>query len=273
MICRCSSNNYSYLLCSMLVIMLIQQQSILSNNNNNNNVFVSAFLSPKSTPTKGGGGGRIIQMQQQEEEEEQHQPRRHFLEQIMRTTGLVSSAIIVTTTLPYPNVALAADGDDGLFTRRDEAKNKFGYQIKIPDEMEEGSKPLKTHLDETNFKSTKLKKYAIGITIDPVRIKSLKEFGAPAEVAAKVVNAEVNRDGVFEVKLMKDAIEYTINDGSTALYQLNYLSQGKRGNKRFVTNFCVANEKLYAVTIQVLEDNYIEYEKEILSTLDSFRIL
>jgi len=90
--------------------------------------------------------------------------------------------------------------------------------------MKQGSKPLKTHLDEINFSSETVPKYQIGITVDPVRIKSLKEFGTPEQVAAKVVTAEINRDGIFDVTLMKDAIETSIGD--TVVYQLNYLSAG-----------------------------------------------
>merc|ERR1712238_42158 len=49
------------------------------------------------------------------------------------------------------------------------------YQIAIPSSMKESSKPVKTHLDEVNFRSESTKGYQYGITVDPVRISSLKQ--------------------------------------------------------------------------------------------------
>lgn len=144
--------------------------------------------------------------------------------------------------------------------------NQLRYTFQPPSNFEPGNKPLKTHLDEINFKSQSTSGYQFGITVDPVRIDSLRQFGTPEEVAAKVVLAEVNRDGVFDVTLMKDPVEV---DNS---YVLNYLSEGKRGKKRFVTKFCIQSQKLYALTAQCKEENYPELEKEMMAAVESFRV-
>lgn len=52
---------------------------------------------------------------------------------------------------------------------------KFTYTINVPESMKEGSKPVKTHQDEVNFGSSGIRGYQYGITVDPVRINSLKE--------------------------------------------------------------------------------------------------
>ena len=64
-----------------------------------------------------------------------------------------------------------------VYTRKQTVLNKkeLNYQISIPSSMNEGSKPVKTHLDEVNFVSESVKRYQYGITVDPVRISSLKE--------------------------------------------------------------------------------------------------
>ena len=76
-----------------------------------------------------------------------------------------------------PSLANAAEQDSFEYTRTQTVMNKkeLKYQISIPSTMNEGSKPVKTHLDEVNFVSESVKRYQYGITVDPVRISSLKE--------------------------------------------------------------------------------------------------
>jgi len=175
------------------------------------------------------------------------------------------------------SVSAAADDQDAstsssLFTRRDEA-GKFAYQFQPPSpDCKPANKPLKTHLDEINFVSTSTSGYQYGITVDPVRINSLREFGSPEEVAAKVVLAEVNRDGVFDVKLMEDpASGNDSGDDKAYYYQLNYRSNGKRGVKRYVAKFLIQDKRLYTITAQCKEDDYQRLEGEIKRAVDSFR--
>ena len=169
-------------------------------------------------------------------------------------------AVALLTILPNP--AFAAE----VFTRE---TDQFAYHFQPPDNFDAGNKPLRTHLDEINFKSESVAGYQYGITVDPVRIDSLRQFGTPQEVAAKVVLAEVNRDGVFDVTLMADP-EAGPND---SFYQLNYQSKGKRGIKRFVAKFYIEKQKLYALTAQCKEDDFAALESEILKAAESFRVL
>eukprot|EP00547_Thalassionema_nitzschioides_P009225 CAMPEP_0194225604 /NCGR_PEP_ID=MMETSP0156-20130528/39983_1 /TAXON_ID=33649 /ORGANISM="Thalassionema nitzschioides, Strain L26-B" /LENGTH=161 /DNA_ID=CAMNT_0038957623 /DNA_START=247 /DNA_END=732 /DNA_ORIENTATION=- len=144
----------------------------------------------------------------------------------------------------------------------------YSYSFQPPKDTEESNKLLKTHLDEVNFISSSLKGYQYGIIVDPVRINSLKEFGTPEEVAARVVTAEVNRDGVFDVTLVKDPII----EETSGSYILNYLSKGKRGDKHFVCKIAVAKNKLYVLTAQVKEEKYLSMEKEIMEVVGTFLV-
>jgi len=76
-----------------------------------------------------------------------------------------------------PALTDAAEEASFVYTRKQTVLNKkeLNYQISIPSTMKEGSKPVKTHLDEVNFMSESVKRYQYGITVDPVRISSLKE--------------------------------------------------------------------------------------------------
>jgi len=151
------------------------------------------------------------------------------------------------------------------------------YQIAIPSSMKESSKPVKTHLDEVNFRSESTKGYQYGITVDPVRISSLKEFGTPEEVAARVVTAEVNRDGVFDVTLLEDPYRTTQTTASSTTvdaYVLKYLSVGKRGRKIYTNKIVISpNQLLYVLTAQCKEENFPAEEKEIKNTVESFQII
>ena len=69
-----------------------------------------------------------------------------------------------------------------IYRRRlDVNKKTVSYEIEFPAGMEEGSKPLKTHLDEINFSllpsssSSSGSGFKVGITVDPVKITSLQE--------------------------------------------------------------------------------------------------
>ena len=106
--------------------------------------------------------------------------RRHVLERMVFMTGIATIAAAAGATSSFtPLPALAADGDgdssstsSSVFTRE---TKQFGYSVKPPSTYQQSSKPVKTHLDEINFISDTIKGCQFGITVDPVRINSLKE--------------------------------------------------------------------------------------------------
>jgi PsbP len=166
---------------------------------------------------------------------------------------------------------LATYASSEVYTRE---TNQFTYTFSPPIGFPGPSqKPLKTHLDEVNFASTDISEYQFGITVDPVRIASLKEFGTPEEVAAKVVLAEVNRDGVLSVTLMEDPVAIVEADTGALFYLLNYVSSGKRGDKRFIARFVIANQKLFALTAQCKDENYDDLRSSMLRAVNSFRVV
>ena len=183
----------------------------------------------------------------------------------------ISNLSLVTSTLiglGAPQLASAASATDTAepFVRQGKG---YGYTFVPPPGFAPGKKPVQTHLDEVNFNLEGVAKYTYGVTVDPVRINSLTEFGKPEEVAARVVTAEVNRDGIFEVTLAKDPVE----DGETGAYAIDYVSDGKRGKKHFVTRIFVKDQKLYVMTAQVKEEEYAEREKEIMECVKTFKPL
>ncbi|KAL7538457.1 hypothetical protein ACHAWF_006096 [Thalassiosira exigua] len=170
-----------------------------------------------------------------------------------------TSAAVAASLLLPPSPASASEDapqqPSQTYTRTPSPGDKFqfGYTITPPPGFAQGNKPLKTHLDEINF-SPPDRGYTLGITVDPVRIKRISEFGTPEEVAARVVTAEVNRDGVFKVTLAKDPRE----GAGGECYDVEYVSDGKRGTKRFATRIYVRDGFLYVLTVQSKESDYDE---------------
>lgn len=193
--------------------------------------------------------------------------------QLSRKTFLTRSIAAVSvsvSTLPLlvPQRAFGADGenDPNKFTRI--KASQFAYSLTLPVEPNPTNKPLQTHLDEVNL-PTSLKGYSYAITVDPIRLNSLKEFGTPNEVAAKIVMAELRRDGVLDVTMGRDPTE----DSSTGGYDVEYISDGKRGKKHFVTRTIVQGGKLYVLTVQCKEDDFSSVEKEVFQAVNTFRVL
>lgn len=183
----------------------------------------------------------------------------------------ILASLIMCPIIATSNTVFAAEEQQQVYTRTPSPsdKFKFSYTVTPPSNFEPGNKPLKTHLDEINFSPPDVRGYTVGVTVDPVRIGSIQEFGTPEEVAARVVTAEVNRDGVFEVTLAKDPVE-----DAAGCYDIEYISDGKRGKKRFSTRIYIKDGFLYVLTVQSKEAEFDAVrEKEVQQTVKSFRPL
>ena len=196
----------------------------------------------------------------------QQESRRSVLKStIINSLGGISLSV-------FPSFVEAAVETEELASssfRRTNTKLNFGYEfITPPSVIKTSNKPLQTHLDEINL-PTNTKGYTYGVTVDPIRIKSLKDFGTPSEVAAKIVMAELKRDGVLDVTLGRDAKE----DERVGAYDVEYISDGKRGKKHFVTRSIVRDGKLFVLTVQVKQENWVDLENEVLEAVQTFRVL
>jgi len=189
--------------------------------------------------------------------------RRDFMSQTLFASGY---AYLFSPRKSFADTGIATQEPGVAYVST--PNEKFSYTFTPPASFTASNKPLKTHLDEINFGGD-IRGYTYGITVDPVRIKSIKEFGNPEEVAARVVTAEVNRDGVFEVTLAKDPAE-----DPSGCYDIEYISDGKRGVKRFVTRIYIKDGFLYVLTAQSKNGEYDkEREEEITASVKSFRPL
>ena len=194
--------------------------------------------------------------------------RRMVIQQLSATTA---SFLVFLSPNSASSIVATSSGQPYIRTPSLKDKFQFGYTVTPPPTFVSSNKPLKTHLDEINFSPPPdVRGYTLGITVDPVRISSIREFGTPEEVAARVVTAEVNRDGVFEVTLTKDPREDT--SIGVGCYDIEYISNGKRGKKRYVTRIYIKDGFLYVLTVQSKEDEFdTAREAEVIECVKSFR--
>ena len=106
------------------------------------------------------------------------------------------ATLAATLCVPYPFgvplsvlPALAAEGAE-VAQLSDAA---FGYRLSYPVGWETAPKPVKTHLMERIVKGS-MHKAQLGLTVDPVKIGSLEEFGTIQQ--ARVVNPRIRADSM-----------------------------------------------------------------------------
>lgn len=135
----------------------------------NNKVPQSSLSSPSSTPRK------FLSQQQKQE-----MTRRKLVQSfIVSTAGVAVMGAKKHVAHAASDDELPNDNKNKLYQRQIIPKQSHSaYQIILPNNgatFSETQKPVKTHLDEVNLVSGEIKGYQYGITVDPVRINSLKE--------------------------------------------------------------------------------------------------
>jgi|AntRauTorckE5430_2_1112549.scaffolds.fasta_scaffold37733_1 hypothetical protein len=110
-----------------------------------------------------------------------------------------------------------------------------------------------------------LKGYTYGVTVDPIRLDSLREFG----VAANIVMAELRRDGVMNVTTGRDPVK----DADTGAYDVEYISDGSKGRKYFVTRTMVKAGKLRVLTVMCKQDDWKQVEDDVWASVSTFKVL
>lgn len=119
--------------------------------------------------------------------------------------------------------------------------NGSKYTIRYPSTWELSSKAGADVL----FKDTQRRGVNLGISILPVRIESVQDYGTVDEVAEKILQTENAKDGNISSTLIKsDSLE--LASGSLA-YDYQYEIQTTRGTKRILSRVCIRNGELFVV--------------------------
>ncbi|KAL2620491.1 hypothetical protein R1flu_000696 [Riccia fluitans] len=120
---------------------------------------------------------------------------------------------------------------------------KVGFTMLRPADWNKVDKPGAT----VYFEDPQSSKNNIGVTVNPVRISSLKAFGTVDDVTEKLIAAERDKPSTKEMKVIRVEERNLLKD--TPLYQLEYTLETSRGSKRVLTAVTVSASKLYILNI------------------------
>ena len=145
--------------------------------------------------------------------------------------------------------------------------------LSYPDDWVPAPKPVKTHLSESILQSP-IKGVSLGVTVDPVKIASLRQFGSAEQVATRVLDTELTRDGVKDVLLRKVSAE----EGEPPYYLIEYLVESSRGRKVYVCKYCIYQQRLYVLQAQAKQDTFdaandASVRDTLAAAVSSFRVL
>lgn len=115
------------------------------------------------------------------------------------------------------------------------------YQLRPPAGWKKGSKAGADVLfEDPDAKGTNL-----GVTVTPVRIKSLQQFGSVESVGEKLLNVEREKESTRSVSMQSQSQRQ--NDNGTITYNFDYIIDSTRGTKRVLSTVAIARQKLFIV--------------------------
>ena len=157
-------------------------------------------------------------------------------------SGAATSALAETTS-----DAATFDFSNDLTSYSDASNN---FRLTYPKDWTIEKKAGATAL----FKNPNVKYASIGVTVTPVRINSLKEFGSLDDIGQKLVQAESQKQttvpgGTF----MERQSECKSVDTKTTFYEYEYRLITTHGNKRIYNYVGVKDKTLFIVNAQAYE--------------------
>lgn len=137
-----------------------------------------------------------------------------------------------------------------------DAKNLF--RVEYPETWVPVNKAGATLL----LRDPSMKYSQIGVTVSPVRIRSLGEFGTAHEIGEKLLNAEAAKESTYPGGVtLVDETERVGKSGAT-FYEYEYRLVTTRGNKKVFSSVAVENNTLFIMNAQVFEKNDDASEEE-----------
>ncbi|KAL0043736.1 hypothetical protein WJX82_003799 [Trebouxia sp. C0006] len=118
---------------------------------------------------------------------------------------------------------------------------KQGYRIDRPSSWEQTSKAGADVL----FADPAKKSTTIGVTVSPIKIAGLEQFGDVETVRKKLMNTEKQKESTKEVTLVQESSRK--GKSGTLIYDIEYELDSTRGRKRILSSVGIAQKKLFIV--------------------------
>ncbi|KAK9822385.1 hypothetical protein WJX81_006815 [Elliptochloris bilobata] len=154
--------------------------------------------------------------------------------------ALERRALLLTLLAAACTPAAQAEAADGALVEYVNVKE--GYRLLRPTAWEQTSKAGADVLflgDGTE----------VGITVSPIRIKSLEQFGTPQFVGDKLLGAERAKESTKSVELLGASERRGAHQ--VLIYDLDYFVSTTRGEKRVLSTVAVDRNRLYIVNASI----------------------
>lgn len=115
-----------------------------------------------------------------------------------------------------------------------------GYRIQRPSTWEQLNKAGA----DAFFRDPQIKKATLGVTVLPVKITTLSQFGSLEQVAEKLESAERAKESTIGVHMVTSTARDT---GSGGAYDFIYELESTRGRSTIAASVMIVNSKLYIV--------------------------
>ncbi|GIL52722.1 hypothetical protein Vafri_8513 [Volvox africanus] len=135
-------------------------------------------------------------------------------------TATADSAPAAITLTPYSNV-------------------KQRYTLMVPSSWDVKGKAGADALFEDPLRRST----SVGVTVNPVKVTSIEQFGALGEVGEKLLQAEKKKESTLGVVLL--ASSQRVGASGATLYEYEYELDSTRGRKRILNTVTIFNSRLY----------------------------
>ncbi|GMH33073.1 hypothetical protein BSKO_00907 [Bryopsis sp. KO-2023] len=148
---------------------------------------------------------------------------------------LITTGVIGVNALCPPK-GCGSEGVQGEFVNE-----QRGYRLSVPSSWEKVDKAGADAL----FRDPERKSTNVGVTVYPVTVKSLEEFGTLGNVRDKLLAAERGKDGFIDLNLREERSK--VGGEGALLYVYSYEINTTRGRKEIITAVAIQKSSLFIV--------------------------
>lgn len=150
--------------------------------------------------------------------------------------GLATAALLV-----HPMAAAAGEAAGDLVPYVNEPQR---YSLAVPSGWEKKEKAGADVL----FEDPSRRSTSVGVTVSPVRVESIQQFGTLEAVGRRLLDAEAKKESTLDVAIVGES-ERSGRAGAL-LYAYEYELSSTRGRKRIVNTVTITGSKLYILNGQ-----------------------
>jgi len=151
---------------------------------------------------------------------------------------------------------------------------RYGFALERPAGWERVEKAGATLL----FRDPGYKGNTLGVTVNPVKLQKLSDFGSVEDVGERLLGVEKQKDGFVGVELLRSGARGGAGEGSPIVYEYDYRLDNIHVKKRFLCAVTVADGTMFIVQGAVKQPKEgapinTELEELVAQAVRSFRLL